>query len=356
MSVAKQKQEVGAWRVALAAVLSAVAVLGLAAAAEDPAVAALAKEVAGRGWIFFSAPTPQGDYDLFLARPDGSKSRNITNTPEFDEYGGRFSPDGARILYRRLPKSEKINHDLWGQFGELVIANADGTNPVVQGKPGEFPWASWSPDARQIACLHRREGKIRIFDLETKKTIKEMPRQGVFQQMFWSPDGKRFCGTANVSGADWNVVSIDVETGKLTLLSRHLNCTPDWFNDSRRVIYSNRTPGLADDYGWTMLMEATADGTTRTLVYAERGKHIYFGCTSPDDRYVIFSIMPADTLIEAPMALMRLADAPIIVSGDRGYKELEAMYPHAGKGPVLRLTNLPAGFEPQWTYARIGGK
>jgi len=327
-----------------------------ARAATDPDVEKLAGEVAGRGWILFAAKTAKGDYDLFFARPDGSQLRNITNTPEFNEYGGRFSPNGAKILYRRLSKSEAINHDLWGQFGTLVIANADGANPIAQGKEGEYPWAAWSPDGKQIACLHKREGKIRFFDLETKKIVKEMPRQGIFQQMFWSPDGQRLCGTANVNGADWNVVSIDIEAGKLTLLTRQLNCTPDWFNDSRRVIYSNRTPGLADGYGWTMLMQAAADGTTRTLVYAEREKHIYFGCTSPDDKYVVSSIMPRDTMIEAPMAIIRLSDAPIIVAGEKGYKELEAMYPNARKGPVLRLSNLPEGFEPQWTDAGIGGK
>jgi len=327
-----------------------------AAAAEDPEAANLSKEVAGAGWIVFAAKTNQGDYDLFLSRPDGSNVRNITNTPQFNEYGGRFSPDGTKLLYRRVNKDEKLNHDLWGAFGELVIANADGSNPMVQGKAGEYPWASWSPDGKQIACLYKKEGKIRILERESKKVVKEMSRQGIFQQMFWSPDGKRLCGTANINGADWNVVSVDIETGKLTLLSRQLNCTPDWFSDSRRVIYSNRTPGLADGYGWTMLMQATADGTTRTLVYAEPGKHIYFGCTSPDDKYVIFSIMPADTQIEAPMAIVRLSDTPIIVAGDKGYKELEAMYPNAKKGPVLRLTNLPAGFEPQWTNAKIGEK
>jgi Tol biopolymer transport system component len=340
----------------LAVVLAVVCLLARRSAAADPDVERLAGEVAERGWILFAAKTSRGDYDLFLSRPDGSNLRNLTNTPQINEYGGRFSPDGSKVLYRRLNKAEKINHDLWGQFGELVVANNDGSNPVAQGKSGEYPWASWSPDGRQIACLYRREGKIRILDFATRQVVKEMPRQGIFQQMFWSPDGKRLCGTANVNGADWNIITVDVETGKSTLLTRQLNCTPDWFNDSRRVIYSNRTPGLADGYGWTMLMQATADGTTRTLVYAEREKHIYFGCTSPDDKYVIFSIMPHDTMIESPMAVIRLSDAPIIVSGDKGYKELEALYPTARKGPVLRLTNLPEGFEPQWTSARIGEK
>ena len=332
--------------------LAALAASARGGEARDPDVDALAKEVAGRGWLVFAARSEKGDYDLFLARPDGSGLRNLTNTPEFNEYGGRFSPDGTKLLYRRIAKAQAISHDLWGSFGILVVANADGSAPVLQGAAGEFPWASWSPDGSQIACLHKREGKIRIFDLQSKRLVKEMPRQGVFQQLFWSPDGKRLCGTANVNGADWNVVSIDLASGKLTLLSRALNCTPDWFHDSARAIYSNRRPGLGDGYGWTMLMQATADGKSRTLVYAERAKHIYFGCTSPDDQYAIFSILPADGRIEAPMAIVRLADTPILAPPQ--YKELLSLYPTAKAGPILRLTNLPPGSEPHWANARIG--
>jgi Tol biopolymer transport system component len=317
-----------------------------------PEVAKLAKEVATLGWIAFAAKSEKGDYDLFIARPDGSHLKNITNTPESSEFGVRFSPDGKQMLYRRIPRGQEISHDLWGQFGTLLLANADGSNPVAQGKDGELPWASWSPDGREIACLYKSEGKIRIFDFATQRMVREMPRQGIFQQLFWSPDGKSLVGTANLKGQDWNIVSIDLATEKLTLLSRDLNCTPDWFNDSRRVIYSSRRPGLADNDGWTMLMQATADGKSRTLVYGERAKHIYFGCTSPDDRYAIFSIMPHDSMIETPMALVRLADTPIIAPG---YPELKELYPGAKEGPVLHLANLPEGFEPHWTRAEIGG-
>jgi Tol biopolymer transport system component len=340
------------------AILVSLAAVGfgcLAATAQTPDAAAekLAREVAGRGWILFAAKTPAGDYDLFCARPDGSRKRNLTETPRTDEFGGRFSPDAKRILYRRQKTGQPLSHDLWGAMGELVIAEANGANPQVQGQAGEWPWASWGRDDRQVACLYRREGRIRIVDLASKQAVKEMPRQGIFQQLFWSPDGQRLVGTANLNGQDWNVVSLELATGQMTLLTRQLNCTADWFQgDPNRVIYSNRTPGLATDYGWTMLMQATADGESRNLLYGERGRHIYFGCTSPDDQYAIFSFPESDGGTDADMAIVRLADCPIIVPED--YKELKALYPQARGGPVLRLKQ--AGFEPHWTYAEVGSK
>jgi hypothetical protein len=251
-----------------------------------------------------------------------------------------------------LKAGEGINHDLWGAVGSLCVINADGSELRVLGGEGEWPWASWSPDGQQLACLYRREGRIRIVDVATLKVIREVPRQGIFQQMYWSPDGRRLCGTANLSGQDWNVIALELATGRVALLSRVVNCTADWFQgDPNRVIYSHRTPGLADAYGWTMLMQATADGAGRTLIYAERGRHVYYGCTSPDDRYAVFAVPETDGGTDAPMALVRLADTPIVVPED--YLQVKALYPTARSGPVLRLTQ--PGFEPHWTYAEIGG-
>ena len=316
-------------------------------------------ELAPKGWLLFSQKTEVGDYDLFLARPDGSGKRNLTQSAAVHEFGGRFSPDNKRMLYRRLPKDpaakpgEVINHDSWGAAGSLVIANADGSNSQELGKSGEWPWASWSPDGKQLACLYKREGEIRILDLETKQVVKEMPRQGIFQQLFWSGDGKKLCGTANLNGQDWNILCVDIASGKATQVSRSLCCTPDWFaGDAERVIYSCRVPGVGSDYGWTMLMQGTSDGKSRSLLYGERGRHIYYGCTSPDDKYAVFAVPESDGGIDSEMVVMRLADAPIIVPAD--YAQLNELYPGSKTGPVVHLGQ--AGFEPHWTYAEIGGK
>ena len=80
------------------------------AAGEKPNAArqaGLAKEVRTKGWIVFSATNAQGDWDLFLMRPDGSARRNITNTADFHEAAARFAPDGQRILYYRIPRASK---------------------------------------------------------------------------------------------------------------------------------------------------------------------------------------------------------------------------------------------------------
>src|SRR5439155_1790610 len=110
------------------------------AADPPPHDAQLAAELHSRGWIVFSAQTPHGDWDLYLVRPDGSERRALTDTREFNEAGARFSPDGKRLLYYRMAKSDAVDNNTYGTF-DLVLAESNGGNAVVYGR--DFPWASW---------------------------------------------------------------------------------------------------------------------------------------------------------------------------------------------------------------------
>src|SRR5206468_3652306 len=110
-------------------VVSLFSVLSGVAASSPSSTAQLGREVRTKGWIVFSARDAKGNWDLFLMRPDGSNRRNITPTPNFNETGGRFSPDGQKLLYRRISKETKVSHDQWGSQGQLIVASADGSNP-----------------------------------------------------------------------------------------------------------------------------------------------------------------------------------------------------------------------------------
>jgi len=59
-------------------------------------------------------------WDLFVMNADGTNARNLTNTPNSDEWLGRFTADGRRIGFT-------TNRD---GNNELYLMNADGTNPV----------------------------------------------------------------------------------------------------------------------------------------------------------------------------------------------------------------------------------
>ncbi len=326
------------------------------ATAQEPsagdAAAQLADEVSEKGWLAYGARGAGGSWDLFLSRPDGSAQRNVTNTPDFEEVAPRFSPDGAKLLYRRLAQGTAIDHDRWGFQGELVIADANGANPAVVGEEKGFPWATWSPDGKQLLCLEKQG--IYVVDLATKEEVQRLPRKGIYQQIFWSPDGKWVCGTANHMGQSWTVVRMNVESGDMNAARSYQNCTADWFPDSEHIILSSRPadqPG-ANGYGYTQLWKVSGDGADQQLLYGEDGAHVYGGAASPDGRYVVFTKGPKDGSGAKEgggrIGVMRLADAPTIESES---PDLRKVHPDTKDGPVLYIGT---GWEPHWTYAEMG--
>ena len=321
-------------------------------AREDESVERLAEEVRNKGWVVFCARSDKGDWDLFLCRPDGSSLYNITRTPLYSELAPQFSRDGRRLLYRRLPREEQIDGNQYGAQGELVFANSDGTDVEVLGKSGQFPWASWGPDGRQIVCLSI-DG-VFFVDIASRQTVRRLDRKGFFQQLTWSPDGKWLSGVANSFGTGWSVARMNAATGLANAVSRVDCCTPDWFPDSKHLVFSNRPPGQKanNGYGWTQLWMADGQEKACRLVYGEEGRHVYGGHVSPDGKYVLFTgNMHEDGdpgNAGARMGLMRLADAPIVAGEST---ELRALHRDAKNGPVLAL---PIGWEPCWTFAEVG--
>jgi Tol biopolymer transport system component len=339
------------WAGSLVAVFACGA-LELTPTPSDQDSAHLAQEVSSKGWLVYAAPSPQRDWDLFICRPDGSEVRNLSNTPEFNEAAPQFSRDGRKLLYRRLPRTESIDGNRYGEQGELVFANSDGTDPQVFGEPGEYPWASWSSDGHQIACLSIKA--ISFIDLASRQVVRTLPRQGFFQQLTWSPDGNWLSGVANSFGTGWSIARMEVASGTVSVVNRVDCCTPDWFPDAKSLIFSWRPPGARTNrgYGWTQLWRAQAGGKSPELVYGEDGRHVYGGQVSPDGHYVLFTGNMEENgdpgKAGAPMGLMRLSDAPIVAGRS---PDLRTLYPLAKRGPVLTL---PVGWEPCWTFAEIG--
>jgi len=318
--------------------------------AEDAGTAAakLAVEVGTHGWIVYSRRTEDGDWDLFLMRPDGSSQRNLTRTETHNEGGARFSPDGRRLLYYRMPPDDTMDNNKYGLY-DLVLSDADGGQAVVWGK--RYRWASWGPGGRQVACL--LPGGISIIDVETRREIRRLPRHGIVQQLGWSRDGRWFTGTANGLGVAWCVGALNVETTRIRGVTEtdRYNCTPDWWSDSQSIIYSRGIVPEAE--GHAQLWRGFTDGRPPQLLVAEGDRHLYGGCVSPDGRYIVFTRSRKDLgevdIAQTTMAICRVSDTPILIgSADGG--GMRASYPEAHTGPVLQLE---CGWEPDWTYAEI---
>ena len=323
----------------------------LAQSADKNESSKLREEVRGKGWLAYSARSDNGTWDVFLSRPDGSQRRNLTNTSDLEEAAPRFSPAGDQLLYRCLLKGTTISHDQYGVQGRLVIAKLDGTKSEIIGGDGEYPWACWSPDGTQLACLTKKG--IQIIDLASKTVIRQLPRQGIYQQLAWSTDGSWFCGTANHGGEYWTVVRMNAASGEVNVLRSFQNCTPDWYPDSNHVVLSSRPAGQpgAKGYGYTHLWEADGLGKEQKLLYGEDGLHIYGGSLSPDGHYVLFTKCPEDgggaEKTGGTICLIRMEDTPAI--GGQS-PDLRKLHPEAKNALLIEIDK---GWEPHWTFHEI---
>jgi len=320
--------------------------LPTAQAADPPrssAEAALAAEVRDKGWIAFSASTGRGDWDLFVMRPDGSQRRAITDTRQYNEAGVRFSPDGKRILYYRMPNTMAVDNNDYGRH-ELVIAEADGAHATSYGSG--FSWASWGPDGKQLACLDK--SGIRIIDVASREVVRQLPRRGIVQQLGWSGDGKWLVGTANGLGPFWSIGRVDATTGAINAVSEtdRYNCTPDWMPDSRRIVYARGI--IPQEGGWAELWVADGNGGEKSLRYAEEGRHLYGACPSPDGKYLVFTRSEKDLgsadSAGTRLTIIRWEDTPMVGGTS---EKLRKRYPRARRGPRLDLS---WGWEPHWKY------
>ncbi len=70
--------------------------------------------------IAFARPLDVGDFrsDIFTMNPDGGNVVNVTNTPQIDEEGVSWSPEGDRLVFSTLDANG---------FGDITTINPDGT-------------------------------------------------------------------------------------------------------------------------------------------------------------------------------------------------------------------------------------
>ncbi|MBL9135653.1 MAG: PD40 domain-containing protein, partial [Verrucomicrobiales bacterium] len=294
-----------------------------------------------------------GTWDIHLMRPDGSSRRPLTTTPDANEFWPQFSRDGTKLLYRRVRRDEPVNGNRYGLQGRAIVADSDGANPRELGGDGDLPWATWTPDGTAFVTLSPKA--ISWIDATTGKVQRTLPRQGFFQQITVSPDGKWLVGVANNFATGWSIARMNLATGQVNAVNTVDCCTPDWFPNSDEVIFSWRPPGQGTNKGngWTQIWRAEAIGKHPRLVYAKDDRHSYGSFVSPDGQYLLLTGNIEEdgdpSHSGGPMSLMRLADAPIIEGASPGVR---AQHPEARDGPILPL---PDGWEPCWTFSQRPG-
>lgn len=241
------------------AVLSAGLVLGpatLAEAATDPA-AASAEGHQGGLIVFASNRTtgegvenPEGDYEIFTMRPDGSEVRQLTVNTAFDFYPS-WSNDGRKIAFETTRSGNS----------EIFTMDADGANPVnVTNDPAIDRHPTFSADGRRIAFESTRtagtgvnnpEGDLEIYTIGPDGVgVAQLTFNATFDiQPEWSPNGRRIA-FASFRDGTYDVFTMNADG------SDQVNRTKDpgqdyghsWSHDGKRIAFNSSRGGPTEVY------------------------------------------------------------------------------------------------------------
>jgi Tol biopolymer transport system component len=181
--------------------------------------------------------TPDGNY-LYYSHSDPANPNNF-NLYSVPSLGGTprqivsdvasaaaFSPDGKRIVYRRVMRDKAED--------ELLIANADGTaeriiyQQPMRGGNGLYTDPSWST-GNLIAVAGFETGKnqltsVRVFSPEGK-LIKDFPLTSLALAVAWVPDasGILFVAGEKSTGMRWQIWFLPYPSGGPLKVSNDLS-------------------------------------------------------------------------------------------------------------------------------------
>ncbi len=140
-------------------------------------------------WILFGRMT-DGRIDLYRMRPDGSQLFQITHTPDWQEGGAQWMPDGQSIIYRAWKYEDQGQRMMPMQ---IFTIKPDGTGlKQITSDPGTN-WAPFpAPDGRHfvyVRVLPPANYEIFMMDMVTgeKKQLTFDPAFDGFPAI--SPDG-----------------------------------------------------------------------------------------------------------------------------------------------------------------------
>ncbi len=236
-----------------------------------------------------------GNWELFVASPDGSNRANVTRTPQVHELSPHASPDGTKVCFS-ADEGEGAS-----RIRNVYYMSLDGTGRTLVARNARQ--ACWSPDGGAIAYLRGEFEKFCYRDFATKGIVvydlktgqhREHPHKGIHHlyNLCWSPDGKWFVATVHAGmGHKHAILAIEADGTKVFNLGIP-GCRPDISPDGTRVAWGPSDWALrVGDLDFSGPKPRVVN--RRDIATSAKPMKIYHVDWSPCGRYVAFARGPS---------------------------------------------------------------
>ena len=174
------------------------------------------------------------NFDIFVARADGSEVRALASDPVLFEFASSVHPDGDRVVHVTINDQEQ-EYGVW-----LRDLEGGALQNLYLTREEVLRHTRWSPDGSRISYFAIREGKPSLWIMNADGSARtQLPPVTDFErQPSWSPDGREFVYSSKSEG-DFDLWLRGVEGGEphqLTTLEGD-EAKPGWSPDGRTIIF-----------------------------------------------------------------------------------------------------------------------
>ena len=170
-------------------------------------------------WILYASDRGGAEtYDLFAIPRGGGAPENVTKTDDISETNAAWSHDGSQLAISYKPKTSPVTDVAIMDWKSRAVRN------LTNEKTKDHLWQNhfWSPDGKFVYATRTSAGftDSSVFRLEvaTGKQEELTPHEGQSRSSVSavSPDGKWLLLTADRSGGYSNIALLEVATKKLS--------------------------------------------------------------------------------------------------------------------------------------------
>jgi TolB protein len=203
-----------------------------------------------------------GKPDLFVSR-NGAMPKTLVASGRMAT-GIAYSADGKRIAYSLAD----------GESAQIYVANPDGSSSRQLTNTPFFinTSPSWSPDGKRIAFVSNRGGTPQVYVMSSEGgDAKRLTFQGNYNQTpDWSPRGDLIAFTARDERNAFDLFTIAVDSGKVTRLTQDQgnNEEPSFSPNGRLILFTSTRSG-----GVPRLFVMTFEGNNQVELPAEKGAY-----------------------------------------------------------------------------------